>query len=73
MHIYLLIKKLISNHFSHSLIYSDGLLCFSTCLLNKVDDITTLCDIQACAIIYTLDKPKPKEDKDNVFHETLLK
>ncbi|KAH1225085.1 Agamous-like MADS-box protein AGL80 [Glycine max] len=28
------------------------------CLLKKVGEITTLCDIQACAIIYTPDEPK---------------
>ncbi|KAG4994375.1 hypothetical protein JHK84_031333 [Glycine max] len=30
------------------------------CLLKKVGEITTLCDIQACAIIYTPDEPKAK-------------
>ncbi|KAG5042707.1 hypothetical protein AAZX31_03G072000 [Glycine max] len=29
-------------------------------LLKKVDEITTLCDIHACAIIYTPDKPEPE-------------
>jgi len=40
--------------------YPYRLLCFSTGFLKKVDEITTLCDIQACAIIYTLDEPEPK-------------
>ncbi|KAH1162142.1 hypothetical protein GYH30_000853 [Glycine max] len=28
--------------------------------LKEVDEITTLCDIQACVIIYTLDEPEPE-------------
>ncbi|KAL5169601.1 hypothetical protein HKD37_11G031470 [Glycine soja] len=28
--------------------------------LKKVYEITTLCGIQACAIIYTLDEPEPE-------------
>jgi len=40
------------------ILYPYGLQCFSTGLLKKVGEITTLCDIQACAIIYTPDEPK---------------
>ncbi|KAG5059860.1 hypothetical protein JHK87_000889 [Glycine soja] len=38
---------------------------FELCYLKEVDEITTLCDIQACVIIYTLDEPEPEITKKN--------
>ncbi|RZB80137.1 hypothetical protein D0Y65_030051 [Glycine soja] len=34
----------------------------TTSLLNKFGEINTLCDIQACAIIYTPNEPEAKKD-----------
>ena len=42
------------------IVYPYVLLCFSTGLLNKFGEINTLCDIQACAIIYTSNEPEAK-------------
>ena len=42
------------------IVYPYVLLCFSTGLLNKFGEINTLCDIQACAIIYTPNEPEAK-------------
>lgn len=46
-----------SNHFSLSL----ALLCFSTGLIKKIGEISILCGIQACAIIYSPDEPDQPE------------
>ncbi|KAG4989174.1 hypothetical protein JHK82_031505 [Glycine max] len=42
------------------------------CLLKKIDEITTLCGIQACAIIYTPDEPEPEVWPSNQGVESVI-
>ncbi|KAG4974605.1 Agamous-like MADS-box protein AGL80 [Glycine max] len=41
-------------------------------LLKKIDEITTLCGIQACAIIYTPDEPEPEVWPSNQGVESVI-